>query len=113
MTEVTISEKNYFFRCNMYVISKMLQKKQMTNPDQLLGNMGHLELVEIFYESFKAGQKKAAKPFKMTLDDFGMDISDDMDAFGICFDEMQKSIERYSQAMGIEDDEKKQEGEEV
>jgi len=111
MVEIKLNEKEYNFRCNMFVISKMLQKKQLNNPDQLLGNMGHLDLVEIFYESFKAGQRKVAQPFKLTLEDFGMDISDDMDAFGLCFEQMQLSIERYSLAMGI--DEKNDTGETV
>ena len=111
MKSIFLSEKEYFFRCNMYVVSKLLQKKKLNSPDQMLSNLGHLELIEIFYESVKAGEKKNNKSFRMTLDDFGMELSDDLAAFEECFNEFQLSIERYTKAMGV--DEKKDEGETV
>lgn len=93
----------------MFVISKLLQKKKLNSPEDMLSSLGHLELVEIFYESVKAGCKKEAKAFRMTLDDFGMEISDDLTAFGQCFEEFQDSLTRYTEAMGV--DEKNVDGE--
>lgn len=109
---IELNNKNYPFRCNMYVISKLLQKKKLTNPDDMLSNLGHLELVEIFYESVKAGCKKENQAFRMQLDDFGMEISDDLEAFEQCLQEFQDSLNRYTKAMGVDDvDEKNVDGE--
>lgn len=104
MDSITINNKEVPFRCNMYVISKLLKKKQLTNADEMLGNLGHLELVEIFYESVKAGSRKENVKFNMTLDDFGDEISDDLDIFKKCFDLFQSSLTAYTDALGIADE---------
>lgn len=104
MNTITINSNEYPFRCNMYVISKLLKKKQLTNADEMLGNLGHLELVEIFYESVKAGSKKENVKFNMTLDTFGDEISDDLDEFKKCFGLFQDSLTAYTDALGIADE---------
>lgn len=106
MNRITINSNELPFRCNMYVISKLLKKKQLTNPDEMLGNLGHLELVEIFYESVKAGSKKENVKFNMTLDDFGDEISDDLGVFKQCFDFFQDSLTAYTDALGVGEEKK-------